>query len=397
MSLSYSSNQIETRILDPVRYSANRFCEWELNELDMRYMPNMRICNLGATSATGGVYYNKLGGVKNLIKNIVLFDGRQELDRLNEASIWNAFQTTRDTNIHNKSVGTVLSRGNYYYEFENGYSVGNSPRTALATDADDTPKGWVDVRDMLELLNNIPALDTNRFTNLRLRIEFETSPYRVSSGNTAINTIEPVLVCDVSSQKMPTPSSVQWNAIERDEFSIPEQQATSTTQPLLQNTSMKLNGFQNKIVERMVLIKQFEDVSKMDGMELRNGSLAIYGEQLQVRLNGANRLPIKIDRDNKRTALMADAWGNMNVAPFCNRTSSSLKDAGVPSAILGVVDYTGLHLGQFVKDLQIEISRNNLDDSDTASASNQALRVHCYGEVKKALVFQNDGYLVQYS
>ena len=51
MAFQLSGNQIKTRIIDPTRYRANVNCEFKLDDVDVSYLPNMRLINLGVTGA----------------------------------------------------------------------------------------------------------------------------------------------------------------------------------------------------------------------------------------------------------------------------------------------------------------------------------------------------------
>jgi len=63
---------------------------------------------------------------------------------------------------------------------------------------------------------------------------------------------------------------------------------------------------------------------------------------------------------------------------------------------IGNLSYNAFYLGERVFDLQVQHSRTGLEDTTALRPSTDALNVHYYGEVKKALVVANNGYNIVY-
>ena len=394
MSAFQYSQGVETKIIDASNYVANRYVEFKLDEESVNYLADIRLINLGVT-ASNTPKYNALGGAINLIKHIELLDGREVLCSARHISPYLAFQETRQPNEKNKSVNNFLLKSDYGYQaLSGGIKTGGDPATVKA-DAT-TPTSHISLKDCLPLLERTPALSTDMFKNLRIRIEFETSPYKVISSADPITTTEPSLCVDIVRGKMAMPSQVAWLEIEHDEYVLNGVTPTEANQPQRIETSVRLNGFNNKYVERLLLVKQFDDLSKYGTSHIvKNGSLALFREEFQVRVNGSNVFATIIDKDCVRANIMEDAWGVLNVVQHFNKCYTT--DALVAGAQIGLTDYTGCVLADAVKDLQIEHNRSCINDNATDSKPNSIMKVHVYAECRKVLNMKGGDYQVLYA
>ena len=392
-AFQYSQN-VETKVIDASNYVKNRYVEFKLDEEEVNYLSDIRLINLGVTAANTPIY-NALGGAINLIKHIELLDGREVLCSARHISPYLAFQQTRQPNEKNKSVSNFLQKSDYGYQaLYGGIKTGGDPATVQADDT--TPVSHISLRDCLPLLERTPALSTDMFKNLRIRIEFETSPYKVISSADTITTTEPSLCVDIVRGKMAMPSQVAWLEIEHDEYVLNGVTPTEANQPQRIETSVRLNGFNNKYVERLLLVKQFDDLTKYGTSHIvKNGSLALFKEEFQVRVNGSNVFPTIIDKDCVRANIMEDAWGVLNVVQHFNKCYTT--DALVAGAQIGVTDYTGCVLADAVKDLQIEHNRSCINDNATDSKPNSIMKVHVYAECRKVLNMKGGDYQVLYA
>ena len=264
----------------------------------------------------------------------------------------------------------------------------------MAADAT-TPVSHISLKDCLPLLERTPALSTDMFKNLRIRIEFETSPYKVISTADAITTTEPSLCVDIVRGKMAMPSQVAWLEIEHDEYILQGSNPSEANQPEKIETSVRLNGFNNKYVERMLLVKQFDDLTKYGATHIVKNGLALFREELQVRANGVNIFPKIIDKDCVRSNIMEDAWGVLNVVQHFNKCYTT--DAILDDGQVGLTDYTGLVLADAVKDLQIQHNRSCINDNEADSQPNSVMKVHCYAECRKVLNMKGGDYQVLYA
>tara|TARA_R110002096_G_scaffold78382_2_gene184654 strand:+ start:74 stop:778 length:705 start_codon:yes stop_codon:yes gene_type:complete len=234
---------------------------------------------------------------------------------------------------------------------------------------------------------------------MRLVIEFETSPYKVISTADAITTIEPTLLVDIVRGNMQTTQQASWLEIEHEQYNLAGKTNVGDTNPATVHPikkTIRLMGYDNKSVERLLLVKQFDDVSKWGtGETVKNSSLAIYGEEFQLRINGSNVFPTTIDKDCYRQSIMADSWGELNVCEFNHKVFEN--DTEIDNTQNGLVDYTGCNVSQFVKDMQIEHNRSCINDSNASSKANQNMVVHVYAEVRKVLLIKGNDFVVQYA
>ena len=406
MAFQLSGNKIKTRIIDPTRYRANVNCEFKLDDVDVSYLPTMRLINLGVTGAVTQSPQD-VGGLANLIHDIRLYDGREEIDSLRYAGQWMAFQQLRDSNSKNVSVNNHLLKSNVGCILgKNATSIKIADAVKAAdnklgtTEAASKAKAHLDLRELLPSLSQMNYLDSSVFKNLRLVIEFETDDnFKQHKVGQDMTTIQPALVVDYTTAPNAPMRNISWFAIEHDEYTLPAKAAAGgATVPLTQQSSNRINGFNNKSVERMLIVKQFADSSEYnDGTDIDNfssSSLANYHESFQWRINGQNLMPTAVDTDSKIQVLMADTWGDIN-APLASNLTNFINKAELDAAKVGKFAYAGVTISEYVKSMDIEHNRDVLDDSSTTK-TNGAQRVHLFAEVRKSLVVKGGEYMVSY-
>jgi len=406
MAFQLSGNQIKTRIIDPTRYRANVNCEFKLDDVDVSYLPNMRLINLGVTGAATQTPQD-IGGLANLIHDIRLYDGREEIDSLRYAGQWMSFQQLRDSNSKNVSVnnnllksnvGSIIARNSTSIQVLDAANV--SENTLNTAESTTKAKAHLDLRELLGSLSQMNYLDSSVFKNLRLVIEFETDinfiQHKVGQDMT---TIQPALVVDYTTAPNAPMRNISWLAIEHDEYSLPAAAAASgATSALQQQSNNRINGFNNKSVERLLFVKQYSSPSIYnDGTDIdkfSTASIANYRESWQWRVNGQNVMPTAIDSDSKIQVLMADTWGDIN-APLASNLYNFINKTELDAAKVGKFAYAGVTISDYVKSLDVEHSRFVLDDSSNKK-TNSGQRVHVFGEVRKSLVVKGGEYMVSY-
>mgnify|MGYP003652781580 CR=1 FL=1 len=406
MAFQLSGNQIKTRIIDPTRYRANVNCEFKLDDVDVSYLPNMRLINLGVTGAATQTPQD-IGGLANLIHDIRLYDGREEIDSLRYAGQWMSFQQLRDSNSKNVSVnnnllksnvGSIIARNSTSIQVLDAADV--SENTLNTAESTTKAKAHLDLRELLGSLSQMNYLDSSVFKNLRLVIEFETDinfiQHKVGQDMT---TIQPALVVDYTTAPNAPMRNISWLAIEHDEYSLPAAAAAAgATSALQQQSNNRINGFNNKSVERLLFVKQYSSNSIYnDGTDIdkfSTGSIANYRESWQFRVNGQNVMPTAIDSDSKIQVLMADTWGDIN-APLASNLYNFINKTELDEAKVGKFAYAGVTISDYVKSLDVEHSRFVLDDSSNKK-TNSGQRVHVFGEVRKSLVVKGGEYMVSY-
>jgi len=403
MSLQYSQG-IETKTLQATRFIQNVSCEFHLGDVDVNYLPNMRLTGLGyklsAVSADNKI--NPLGGAWNCIKNITLYDGREVLDRLSNSSMWLAFQQARRDNHKNRSVVSVLSRGDYSYQsIGDSVVLGTGGAIHNLTQTDISPTSHLDLRECLNLLASpqLTSLNSGVFKNLRLLVEFQNDPHRLTTkGNVAITILEPELVVDISRESMPMSKSIMWNAIEHDEYSLPAIANPANGTVVKSSNSNRLNGFNNKTCDRLCIIKQYQNLAlQADDVKPKNGSLANFNESLNFQVNGACVLPESLNTPSMKTHIFTEAWGDLCVAPCFNEPYSASTDV-IAEKQCGLTDYIGIDLGGVaLKELTIQHDRSATnDDGSKPYQMLESQRCHTFVEVRKSIVMEGSDYVVSY-
>ena len=413
----YSDNNVKTRYFDPSTYVAGARAAFELDGNDLAYLPNMRIFNIGMsnTNAGGTATYNRLVGALGVIQNIRLLDGKTELSSLNNAALYRGFLNVNKRNDEVASVNGRLARSAMGYEVsDDGIVVAPAQPTdtiGYTTSAEDNHNlGYLDLRDVFPMLASVSHLPTAVFKNLRIEIVFtpdmlgknlispnNSGPAKGSRPVLGVDVLEnPAIVNRLNKQL----ENASWMEIEHDRFRIP---ATATNggaadQDVVQNTNVKLNGFNNKRIQRLLLVKQLNDPAMWATYNVIDafgiyGSQNLYKETLQIRVNGRNIFPRQgLVGSNERLASLTDNFGPMLSYPASN-------EQGIDTAKLVVrqtdqaaqLDYDGVLIGDYINDLQIQIGRTGTHDANIRKPNTAEIQVHCYAEIMKTLRLNKNG------
>mgnify|MGYP003631459039 FL=1 len=258
-----------------------------------------------------------------------------------------SFQQLRDSNSKNVSVnnnllksnvGSIIARNSTSIQVLDAADV--SENTLNTAESTTKAKAHLDLRELLGSLSQMNYLDSSVFKNLRLVIEFETDTnfiqHKVGQDMT---TIQPALVVDYTTAPNAPMRNISWLAIEHDEYSLPAAAAAAgATSALQQPSNNRINGFNNKSVERLLFVKQYSSPSIYnDGTDIdkfSTGSIANYRESWQWRVNGQNVMPTAIDTDSKIQVLMADTWGDIN-APLASNLYNFINKTELDAAKVG--------------------------------------------------------------
>ena len=448
--MSYTS-QIKTKILDPEYFNSTQGCEFRLNDLNVTYLSSMYVGNIGAYGTNGDraiIKYNPYGGTKKLVKNITLYNGGDVLAQLLDAGSWIAFKAQNQDNS-DKLSKTNKTLGRNALLNANQHAVNTPARISNivhpitdgvgATEAL-TGKGYFDVRDLLKELKQMRSFDTSIFKNLRLVIDWELDPLKFAnraSGTadgtnplSAIQATRPILVVDcvndpeIRKQLMLNMRQVAYTSIESDRIVIP------AVGPAVvgQRSSSVLKGFDNKIVNRMLLVNNPTSLTSgvvamsdnagtfhPDSQLLyagKDNSIAQHRLEVQLAVNGANLFNGNgLGGDSVRQAVMTDTWGDVIANWGSSRVGVCNKVAGLiatlthdyystPDVVMFGGDYTGFKVMDRVKYLELSYTRSGVAVANrlvfNAGASNQALNVIVYAEIPKMLMVGNGGYRVAY-
>ncbi len=341
--MSIFSSSVKSQIIDPVFTSESR-AEFRLASRGEAYLPTMRIGNLGLLkSAQNENTYHFGPGAASVIRRIQLLDGNEELDSLRNVGQWLTFKNTLKTNSQNDNVFTEMLGGSIGWEAgATGELLSNVNKGVRTGDAESL--GTLSLRDVFPILNSVSHLSTSLFKNLRVVIEYNTDTKALVNSQTPTATTDglkksvPILIVDeivddalvASLDKQLT--SASWVAIEHDEAAVPQvpgiTDAGAATDEAQQSVNLRINGFQNKAVSRVMISKVYQDLANYvyDANAAgtatavkalgQYGSKALHKEVFNLRCNGRQVLAGSgVDSPAAMAMLTADTWGDLNVCP----------------------------------------------------------------------------------
>ncbi len=413
------NGSVETEYIDPVSFVPNQRCAFELDGTKLSYGSNMRLLNIGVVSGTQQDYSAGLGAM-SVIRSIRLMDARTELSSIRNVPQYLFFKNCNRTNATNKSEDSYLKRNQLGFEInsqDNKVSHIYSPGRADTT-PETTSLGYLDLREVLPILNQLTILPTQIFKNLRIEIEFDGRQTSQILGDVSVGiTVQrPILAVDVNSNPVVVEAAVSqvsaqpimWQEIENDNFvmNAVDTSGFAITDTAVQTAVNQSLGFKGKFVERLLITKQIQDKSKelnvndVLGFGAIASSQAVLNEKVQINLNGNPILPgfQGMTRPNEILGMLSDEWGSINAYPGSNlyawsSTPNLLDDANTG----GQQSFICVRLGARVAQLQTSISRTNNRDANNKSATNDALNVNLYAEVSKMLNITKNGYRVVYA
>jgi hypothetical protein len=413
MSL-YTNNQVSTMYLEPSLHNSSRSTEFRIKHQG-KILPNLRLIEVGLVqSGAVNAHYNKLGGVKSMIKNIHLYDGKTSLSSLLEAPQYQAFKVYNQDVQKNKSLEQQLNQSNNAVIGAKEETAGDilelfqDNRTQSQNTSSATGKGWIDLRDYFPILKALNHLDTeNVFKNLRVVIEYEFDSDLVVDRDDRPGTANsPRLVYDAVEDPdamAPNPEAVSWNEIETDSFQASAGGAGAQT------VNARINGFTNKSLGKLVMCKRVDDLTQyVDTNAVKGvgalGSVAQQSETVQLTISGIQRFP----RDglncskNRGIAMLADLWGECSAFPFAslpNVQNLATETSADVENMAGQLSYCSYdHSGERVGDFEVEYKRTiNTGAGAPDYCGNLAMTVRLYGEVAKTIMFKGNDYNIVYN
>ena len=420
--MSYYTNQINTKLIDPNVYVSNLRVEFQLPKGD--YGNRMRLMNVGLTAA-GNPSYNTYLGALASIKSVRLLNGRDELDSCRECNRYLSFKRFNKSDSKNLGLGQQSMKNQYglcvsgtgsgadvanaVVVKQTAMSLGNS-NIQLTTDEATTPKAYLDLRECLPILQSIEVLPGDLFPQLRLVIEYETDVRNlISVDNQPVTTTRPLLACDVMEDEglvnamMSELNGATWSAIEHDLTRIPANNADAT-----QSNVNRLNGFNNKRMMRFFIQKCPTNKARNVGAAnaVKDGgdliSQAFLDENFNVKINGRPKVSRNgAEYPNQRLSYLVDAYGECNSYYGSNRMGAdqgSTITAGVLDGSKN--DWYGLYVNDTIKDFELEISRTTKANTKGANfdvPESDGYDVHVFADIRKQLVVQGGKYQVLYA
>jgi hypothetical protein len=420
----YSDENVKTRYLDPKIYveasDGGGRVTFELDQNEVAYLPNLRLTNLGVTIAAISPYNKQLGAL-SIIRNIRLMDGKVVLSQVNDFRFHRGFINVNKPNSVCEAVSSRLecsalgfSQNGINYKVDRIAEVLNADVNAPSAAANATNCAWLDLREVFPMLNSVSHLPTAVFNNLRLEVELDTTRTNQIATTTvqALKTVRPILAVDVLENPMIVDkmnaglNGASWLEVEHDQFQIPQSvnNGAAGDQLLEQNVNVKLNGFNNKRLERLLIVKAIAPSLENNAGAVRGlgmySSQACFRQELQYRVNGRNILPaLDIKGNNRRLAMIVDNYGDcfsyIGSNQYGGDNSSELVDA---RDLLGQLDYMGCYIGEYINDLQLVYQRTGLQDATQKRPTTDVLTAHVYGETRKVLQLQKGGqYRIAYA
>ena len=154
-NLIYSTNKIQTKVLDPI-YHTNRRTEFQI-EPNAVIMGNMRLVDVGFIGSNGAPkgINDKLGVLGMLVKNIYLMDSGTVVDQMQDLPQFLQFKNQNTPNDKNISVNSKLNgSGNGPGTKNNAVSKVNHKGAGNYTNnIDRTFKGWIGLNKILSFLD----------------------------------------------------------------------------------------------------------------------------------------------------------------------------------------------------------------------------------------------------
>lgn len=402
--MSFYGEQVKTHLIDPINDVKNRRSEFRLLS-DLLYMSNLRLLNIGMTSSHDSKY-NELVGALGVISQISLMDGNQVLDSINKFNLLQGFRAYNksnednmelNTHLHYNNLGFVCVRSSTATEEQKNIISGMPARKVTAIETT-TPTSHIDLMAIFPILRQLKFIHTGLFQKFRVVVEYESDKYSLQSGTTQaqaaasiLQTTQPLLVADelrdeaTATKFMKEFKGVVYPSMENDMVVVPTvTPAAGST--LVQKNTYKINGFNGKTINRLLVEKQSQRGSELNSTEYKNlASEAMAREKFQVRINGANKLPRSgAINQNERLGMLHDTWGQCNTPPASNLVdlvngSNHYTD---PDEKVGHLSYFGMNIGEKIADFQIDYERSGVDGKD---GLNQALNLNVFGEVVKSL------------
>lgn len=429
MSAQYSVN-IQSQYMDPNTHVNNKMSEFRLDR-NRVYLPNLRVANLGYFTDSATTAHRVLG-FESCIKNIRLLDGAVELDSLRFANRYLSFQNHLGENQHKMCVSSPLSGASIGYILTNSDKIDPiAPLHPTPTEESEVHSAILDLRRVFPLLKSMDHLDTSVFTQLKIQIEYESDSSRLGlTDNTKVATINrPVLIADLvtnadaeSKLRGAAQKSVIWDVIEHDQMTIPANTAANAladTASNTQTTSAVINGFDNKFVGKMVVMKAYNDptIGYVSNAQVGYGAYnsPLYpGEALNIRKNGQFIFPgvDGIANNSLRQHMLWQAWGDMCLVPYASDFGvgrdyfdvASVNTSGVPglsagdkqSHLIGQASYYGFSVEDRCSQLQFTFKKTGYNDTQSNNPYNVAADLHIFGECRKQLTMSGGKYNIVY-
>lgn len=411
--MSFYTQSLKTEIQDPRINVDNTRAEFRLQDEGAVYLSNLRLANIGITASSAN--WNIAAGSLAVVDSIILYDDGTELCAMRDFDLYSAWKNYNKENASNKSINNFLVKNAMGYEVKGLDASGSSQHiaplfdpvqytTSLAT----TKQGWLDLKSCMPFLASVAYLPQQVFKNLRLVINYKAA---IGSGQ---NTTAPILITDQmvdSSQKQKLVSAfkgVSYVSVLHDSFVVDAVSGLTTVgQTKTQEVSKMLKGFDNKMLNKLLVIFTPQTTVGESDYLGNLGSQMYLNQKVNLRVNGRNLLVGDgYDSPAKTLAGLTETYGTHNT--YMNRVALQ-KDASdnavlgtQTTATLGQQSYVGFLVREYVEQMELQVARDGEYDDGAADQTlvrnNASFVVNCFGECPTTLEVQPDGtYLIAYT
>jgi len=406
--MTFYTSAVKTWTIDPVFNVSKVRSEFRL-DTNKLYSSGLRLLNVGLVVDDRSSRYNFMVGAQP-IKRIVLYDGKTVLDSVDFHNL-EGFRRYNKTNSKNCDTEKSLKKHGLGFTFwrnnsddEDPYAINVNEFDSFSDNAPttnelDTPKSFINLREVFPMLKALSYLHTGIFKDVRIVIDYVISDAIADDGNsTVVGTTLPVLVCDeildpklaVSVASSLTATGLSWNAIESETVLV---SASNPAQTPIQSLKFRLTGFSNKTLNRLFIQKQPFIANNFYGTAC---SVAMIGESFRFLVNGSDLLSDKLDKPNMILGMLNDTWGTCNTHTCANNLAiyNAISYIDGYQQRVGSLSYVGLTVAQKINDFQVEYSRETPIGSTEVYV--QGMYLNFFGEVAKALVITKTGYSINY-
>ena len=402
---------LRIQYVDPEQHSTRK-SEFRLH--GKCYLSNMKLC---LNMVSNGGNFSGLAGAYSMIKHIRLMSGGVEIDSCRFANYWMAWKNQNQTNAQNRNVRHKKAQNNVGYSLTTALYFSGAPQVAqsLLTSSASESAGVLSLMELLPILQEQQVWNTDLIPNLKIVIEYNDNQFLMKSDTSNVGTVSaPILIAtEVLDEKAIAESAKQggqvWNAIEHDSFVLPEGVAGT-----VQKTTQRINGFDNKVVEKFVMMKHLFPPSKNTQGTFHIGfgpyaSMVQHKEELNYILNSKPVFPRNIKERAEKGMILAEAWDRVNILPYSNQSSiggnkngASIQEGqrvGIPfpqnsiadpypSTKIGQSDYSGCVLQSRVNQFEVVYQRLPVTDTSTVKKMNESLEFKFFALVSKQVKYQ---------
>jgi len=314
-------SKFAVQYIDPVTDITNQKSEFKLDGKAWR--SNLKL--LVDLKVTGTPAYSDLVGAYGLIRHIRLMSRGVELDSCRNANYLMAFKNVNNANEENVGIRSKLNNAKVGFQISEKlqFEARNISTAKDVASVENSGSAVLHLNNILPLLNSVEVFNTELFPELRVVVEYNTDEkLKLAAVGNASTSNRPLLIAEeVQDPAMINASrafkGVQWATMETDQTIIPEQAGAG-----VQNVTRKINGFDNKKVDRLIIMKHLFPISQN-----YNGNNAIaFGayssyvqnlEKINFNLNGKPIFPNSdgLKDSDERAMLLADTWGRCDILP----------------------------------------------------------------------------------